>query len=407
LRESLEFIPYGQQDIDDRDISAVVDVLKGDFLTQGPSVDVFEETFGKFVGAKHVVAVSNGTAGLHLAYLAAGIGPGDAVIVPAITFAATANAVLYCGGTPIFADIDPSTLCISSTSISRCIEIARSAGLNTKCIAPVHFAGLPCDMGPIMEIARKENLIVIEDACHAFGAEYHLPGRKAFQRVGSIEDRHMTVFSFHPVKHMTTAEGGVVTTSDTDLGKKLRMLRTHGITKFAPDFLNRDHAFENGLPNPWYNEMQMLGLNYRLCDIQAALGTSQLSRASAFVARRKQIAAIYDDAFKNQTNIIPAPSGPVQSRHSYHLYPLQLNFEKIGLSRRSFMGSLKEMGIGSQVHYLPVPWHPFYEQNPKLWMADSLTNAPSFYQAELSIPMYSKMSDEMVSRVIRGVMSLI
>lgn len=401
-----EFIPYGRQDISDEDISAVVGILKSDYLTQGPAVEHFEKAFGSYLNAGHTVAVSNGTAGLHIAYLAAGIGKGDAVIVPAITFAATSNAVLYCGATPIFADIDPATGEMCVNSVVRCVGLAKSAGLNLKAIAPVHYAGRPCDMASLNEIAQAHKLMIIEDSCHALGAEYRLTSECNFQKVGSSKFASMSVFSFHPVKHITTGEGGAVTTHDPELARRLRMLRSHGITKNAPDFKNSHRAVSNGLQNPWYMEMEELGLNYRLCDIQAALGTSQVKRLPNFISRRREIASQYDKAFSGQAQISPASGDTKFSKHSYHLYPLRINFSALGNSRASFMGSLREKGVGTQVHYIPVPWHPYYESHSKLWLSDKIEGATQFYEEELSIPMYSSMTNGDVTRVIDAVVGL-
>lgn len=400
------FIPYGRQDINDADIAAVVATLKSDYLTQGPAVEKFEEALAEYLGAKHVIAVSNGTAGLHIAYLAAGVSKGDAVIVPAITFAATANAALYCGATPVFADIDLSTGSINPESVERAIKLAKAKGLTPKVLATVHYAGRPCDMQALVEIAKTHGLTIIEDACHAVGAEYRLDPKEKFQKVGSADWTSMAVFSFHPVKHITTGEGGAVTTNDPKIAKNLRLLRSHGITKNAKDYQNQNRAFESGESNPWYHEMQTLGLNYRTCDIQASLGESQLQRVTQMVSRRREIAATYDKAFANLPFITPAAADSESGRHSYHLYPIQVDFKGLKTTRAKFMSALREKGVGSQVHYLPVPWHPYYENNRDLWLSDDLKNAETFYGAEVSIPMYSAMSSNDDSRVIDAITAL-
>jgi perosamine synthetase len=400
-------IPYGRQEITDADIAAVVSTLKSDFLTQGPGVEAFEEALGGYIGAKHTVAVSNGTAGLHIAYLAAGVGLGDAVIVPAVTFAATANAALYCGATPVFADVDPSTGGISPESAERAIGLAKAKGLKPKVMAPVHFAGRPCDMISVVAIAKKYDLIVIEDACHALGAEYRLNSSEEFQRVGSADWTSMAVFSFHPVKHITTGEGGAVTTSDPKLAAKLKALRSHGITKNSTEYQNKSRATEQGLANPWYHEMQSLGLNYRLCDIQASLGQSQISRAIENIRRRREIAKNYDQAFQNLKYLKPAAGDSENARHSYHLYPVQIDYQGLGTTRAKFMNLLRERGVGSQVHYLPVFWHPYYENNGNLWLSDQCPNAEAFYARELSIPMYSSLRAEQQGVVIQMVSDLV
>ncbi|RZJ76995.1 MAG: UDP-4-amino-4,6-dideoxy-N-acetyl-beta-L-altrosamine transaminase [Flavobacterium sp.] len=400
-------IPYGRQEITEADIAAVVSTLKSDFLTQGPAIERFEKGLGEYIGAKHVVAVSNGTAGLHIAYLAANLGKGDAVIVPAITFAATSNAALYCGATPVFADVLADSGCIDPESVERCIILAKSEGLNPKVIAPVHFAGRPCDMQALTAIASRHNLLIIEDACHAYGAEYRNSSFNPMQKVGSAEWTSMSILSFHPVKHITTGEGGAVLTQDGKLAHKLRQLRSHGITKNAADYVNSSRAIEDGMANPWYHEMQILGLNYRMCDIQAALGDSQVQRSKEMIKRRREIAATYDDAFRNHKYLKPAAGDSENGLHSYHLYPVQVDFKALNTTRARFSNSLRELGVGSQVHYLPVPWHPFYEQNQHLWASDKLLNAPKIYEQELSIPMFPSMSNVDVSKVIESILGLI
>lgn len=401
-----EFIPYGRQDISAADIESVIQVLRSAFLTQGPAVEQFEASLGRFLNARNVVAVSNGTTGLHIAYLAAGVGPGDAVIVPAMTFAATSNAVLYCGATPVFADVDLETGLICPDSVRRCLEMAKKAGLKPKVLAPVHYAGRPCDMLPLLKIASEHNLIFVEDACHAFGAEYREVTDGPLRKVGAADFASMAVFSFHPVKHITTGEGGAVTTSDPRLAQKLRLLRTHGITKNHNDFKNESRAREKDDLNPWYHEMVELGFNYRMCDIQAALGTSQVTRGVELVRRRREIADRYTKSFAGLRGIRPAAGDGPGVKHSYHLYPLRVDFASIGLTRAQVMAKLKKSSVGSQVHYIPVPWHPYYENNRNLWLSDQLTNAAKFYQAELSIPMFAAMTDDEVARVIQAVQTL-
>jgi UDP-4-amino-4,6-dideoxy-N-acetyl-beta-L-altrosamine transaminase len=401
-------IPYGRQDIDDADVDAVAKVVRGDFLTQGPTTEAFETSLKDYLGAKQVVSVSNGTAGLHLAFLSAGISKGDAVIVPAITFAATANAVLYCGATPVFADVDPETGNISVESINRCFKIAEKEGLKIKAIAPVHFAGRPCEMRQILEVAAPMKLMVVEDACHALGAEYRLSSDKPFQKVGSADFTSMAVFSFHPVKHITTGEGGAVSTADQKFAEKLKLLRSHGITKSESLFENGKLARdENGLINPWYQEMQDLGFNYRLCDIQAAIGCSQLRRLEHMVSRRRQIAKKYRESLDNISGLSLPPLDSLYSINSYHLFPLRIDFKKRNLSRAKFIMALREAGVGSQVHYLPVPMHPYYQRNRGRWLSDTWPAAENFYENELSVPMFSKMTDNDVDKVASTITRLL
>lgn len=394
------FLSYGRQDINEQDIQAVVNVLKGSFLTQGPAVEAFEHQLASFCKTTNAIAVSNGTAALHLACLALGIGPGDAVIVPAITFAATANAVLYTGGTPIFADIDPGTLCISISSAEEAATLAKKSGLNLKAIFPVHFAGRPIDLTDLKTFSRKHNLAVVEDCCHALGAQYRLSSKDQWHHVGTHED-HIGVFSFHPVKHITTGEGGALTTNNPTVAAKLRALRSHGIVREPEHFTYHEDAYESGFdrPNPWYHEMQVLGFNYRMCDIQAALGTSQLCRAEEFVARRHQIAHLYEESLRPFNSTVRLPSPDSQNiMNSFHLFPIQIDFEQLGMKRIEVMDRLRANGIGTQVHYIPVFRHPFYRQNTQKWLAADCSTAMTFYQRELSLPMYPSMSNHDVQR---------
>ena len=395
------FLPYGVQTISDADIQAVVSVLKSAYLTQGPTVERFETSLKKYFHAEHAVAISNATCGLHIAYLAAGVGPGDAVIVPAITFAATSNAALYCGATPIFADIDPVTACMSPESIERCFELAAKARLKVKVIAPVHLAGKPSNLTRIVEIAKARDVIVIEDACHAVGGEYRLNPSDSFQMIGSGKHTAMAVFSFHPVKHLTTGEGGAVLTNDPRVAEKLRMLRSHGITKDASKLTNKTRAMNGSEVNPWYHEMQILGFNYRLCDIQAALGESQMTRIPEFVKRRRDIAAMYDSQLAGVKNLKTPVGDDALTRHGYHLYQVRIDYAAAGISRASMMNRLKEKNVGSQVHYVPVFWHPYYAEHPNLWLADLTPEAERFYATTLSIPMYPTLTNQDVEHVCK------
>ena len=302
-------IPYGKQWIDDEDIKAVVEVLKSDYLTTGPKIEEFEEKFAAYVGAKYAVAVSNGTAALHAACFAAGIGPGDEVITTPLTFAASANCVLYPGGKPVFADIDPETYNISVE------EIKKKITNKTAAVIPVHFTGQPCDMEEIYEIARENNLIVIEDAAHALGATYK------GEKIGNCRFSDMTVFSFHPVKHITTGEGGMITTNNKELYEKLKLFRTHGITKEPDKYIRKTDE-------SWYHEQQMLGYNYRMTDIQAALGISQLKKSDGFLNRRRDIAEIYNQELA-ELEWIKLPYQKADRESSWHLYVIQVDEEKL------------------------------------------------------------------------------
>jgi perosamine synthetase len=376
MKKRESFLSYGQQWIMDEDIEAVIAVLKSPFLTQGPKIQEFERKVADYVGAKYAVAFSNGTAALHGACFAAGIGEGDEVITTPITFAATSNAVLYCGGKPIFADIDDRTYNIDPK------EIRKHITPNTKAIIPVDFTGQPADMDVIMEIANEHGLIVIEDGAHSLGAEYK--GRK----VGTLA--HMTMFSFHPVKPVTTAEGGVIVTDSEEYYEKLKRFRSHGIIKHN---LSRDEG-------PWYYEMVDLGYNYRMTDLQAALGISQMDKLDHFVERRREIANMYNEAFKTMDSVI-LPMQLEGTQSGWHLYMLQLKLDKLKRSRREIFESLRAENIGVHVHYIPVYWHPYYQ---KLGYRKGICpKAERWYEQALTLPIFPKMTDEDVNDVIEAV----
>jgi UDP-4-amino-4,6-dideoxy-N-acetyl-beta-L-altrosamine transaminase len=374
----IRHIPYATQWIEDDDIQAVAEVLKSDYLTTGPKITEFEQTFAQYVGAKYAVAVSSGTAALHAACFAASIKEGDEVITTPMTFAASANCVLYCGGRPVFADIDPNTYNIGSNAIENCITP------KTKAIIPVHFTGQPCDMDDINRIAKEHDLIVIEDAAHALGATYKS------KRVGAISD--MTCFSFHPVKHITTGEGGIITTDDENLYKKLIQFRSHGIT--------RDREILEHDDGPWYYEQQFLGYNYRMTDIQAALGISQLKKIDRFISRRMEIADRYNKAFSGTESII-TPYQLDETQSAWHLYILQLKLDKLKTSRKEVYTALQQKGIGINVHYIPVYYHPYYKQMG--YKKGLCPNAERLYERIITIPLYPKMSDEDIEYVIDAV----
>lgn len=366
----MKVLSYGHQYIDEEDINAVVAVLRGDWLTQGPSVEAFEKTFGEYIGARHAVAFANGTAALHGAYFAAGIGPGDEVLTSPMTFAATANASLYLGGSVAFADMDPGTLCLDPE------KTAEKITAKTKVIAPVSYAGYPVDLAPFKKLAESSGALLVEDACHALGA------RRGEAMVGTEAD--LTAFSFHPVKHITTGEGGMVTTNSDELADRLKLFRTHGITK--------DPAKMEGAPDgPWYNQMVALGFNYRLSDIHAALGLSQMAKLDRFVSRRREMAAMYDELFESVEGLtIP----PRNEGHSYHLYPLQVPSDHRG----EFFARLKERGIAGMVHYPPVHTHPYYRNNFG-WEKGDFPEAEAFYTRAISLPLFYGLEDDDVRRV--------
>lgn len=366
-----EYIPYGRQCIEDDDIQAVVNVLRSDYLTTGPKIEEFESIVAKYTGTKYAVAVSNGTAALHAACFAAGIGPGDEVITSPITFAASANCVLYCGGKPVFADIDPKTYNIDP------LDTRKKITSRTKAIIPVHLAGQPCDLDEIHKIAREHHLIVIEDGAHALGAEYK------GQKIGGLSD--MTTFSFHPVKPITTGEGGMVMTNDDKLYHKLLLFRSHGIT--------REPSCMETVDGPWYYEQQLLGYNYRITDIQCALGISQMGKLERFIAKRRELAHRYDEALMDCEDII-TPFQLKETKSGWHLYIIQVTNHK----RKCIFEKLQKHGIGVNVHYIPVYRFPYYQKNgyEKVYCE----NAENLYKNMISLPIYARLSKEQQEKVI-------
>lgn len=381
----MEFLSYGKQWIEQDDIDAVVETLKSDYMTQGPKVSEFEEALCRETGAKYAVAVANGTAALHLAVLALELEAGSEGITSPNTFTASSNCMAYCGVRPRFADISPKTYCVTPETLSEKISD------KTRLLIPVHFAGQAADMVGISELAKEKGLRVIEDAAHAIGSTY-----ADGSPVGICKYSDMTIFSFHPVKVLTTAEGGAVTTNDDALYEKLCLLRTHGITK------NPDVMAQN--PGPWYYEMIDLGFNYRITDLQCALGITQLSKLGRFKDRRREIVAAYNEAFA-ETEWLTTPFEREGLSSAFHLYVLLIDFQKIGKSRAEVMAELREKKIGTQVHYIPVHLQPYYQKTYGTRPGD-FPIAEDYYEHCLSIPLYPKMSDEDVSRVISAVKAL-
>lgn len=382
------FLGYGRQNIDEDDINAVVNVLRGDYLTQGPVVERFEAALAERTGARYAVSVSSGTAALHIAGLAADVEPGDVGLTSAITFAASANCIRYAGGTTRFVDIEPQSLGMSISGLQRALDQTPQ----TKVVVPVHFAGLADASAELRAVAG--NRIVIEDAAHSLGGNYAC-GRP----VGCGAYGDMTILSFHPVKAITTGEGGAVLTNDEGFARRLRKLRSHGIERDASRFVGSDGR-ENGGSKPWYYEQQELGFNYRLSDIQAALGLSQLAKLDSFIARRREIAALYDEAFSNLPETALPQSFPEQrARSAHHLYPILFDFKALNLTRGALMNMLREAGIGTQVHYIPVYRLPYYANSSTAESADC-PQAELYYDRCLSLPMHPGMTDEDVEYVI-------
>lgn len=376
-------LSYGRQFIDEEDIQAVTDTLRSDYLTCGPRIEQLEQELCELTGAKYCVAVSNGTAALHIAAMAAGIQEGDEVITTPITFAASANCALYCGARPVFADINPDTYNIDPASIERCITP------KTRAVVAVDFTGQAAELDAILAICKKHRLTLIEDAAHSIGTKYN--GKP----VGSIA--HMTTFSFHPVKTVTAGEGGAVMTNDEALYKKLVLAHTHGITRDRSQMV---HPTDD----PWYNEQVGYGFNYRMTEFQAALLSSQLKKLEAFSRRRKEIVKLYDEAFSKLPQLQIQQEIP-QSDTTRHLYILRLRSEKMSCTRRQFFDALRAEGIYSQVHYLPVYWHSYYE---KLGYPKGLCpNAEKYYSEVMSLPLYYSLTDQDVADVIHAVQKLV
>lgn len=375
-------IPYGRQNITEQDISAVIEVLKSDWLTQGPKIAEFEEAFAQYVGAKYAVAVSNGTAALHLCTLSLGVKPGDKVITTPITFAASANCVRYAGGDVVFADIDPETYLLDIQKVEKLLKDSPKG--TYKGIIPVDFAGRAVDLEAFRKLADEYGCWIIEDACHAPGG-YFMDSQGQKQQCGNSNFADLAIFSFHPVKHIAAGEGGMITTNDEELYHKLRVLRTHGIQQ-RPELRQFDHGV-------WYYEMQELGFNYRLTDFQAALGVSQIKRANEGLKRRKEIAAVYQEAFR-EAPFVKRQSGVVEG-HAYHLYVVE--FEK----RKDLINYLRTKNIIAQVHYIPVHLMPYYQQFG--WKPGDMPHAEAYYSRCLSLPMYPTLTNEEQDYVIHCV----
>ncbi|MFC0271938.1 UDP-4-amino-4,6-dideoxy-N-acetyl-beta-L-altrosamine transaminase [Metabacillus herbersteinensis] len=376
------YLPYGKQSIDEEDIQSVISVLKSDYLTTGPKIVEFENAIANYVDAKFSVAFSSGTAALHAACFACDIGKNDEVITTPMTFAASANCILYQGATPVFADIDPQTYNISP------LEIQKVISNKTKAIIPVDFTGSPAALNEILEIARNENLIVIEDAAHAFGASYN------DQKIGSISD--MTMFSFHPLKHITTGEGGIITTNSRTLYEKLVLFRNHGITR------KKEKLIENH--DPWYYEMQTLGYNYRISDIQSALGISQLKKIDRFVEIRRHYTEMYNEAFKDIKQL-QVPYQDTRGSSSWHLYIIRLNTSQLTVGRKGIFEALKAENIGVNVHYIPIYYHPYYREIG--YEKGLCPIAEKLYEEILTLPLFPSMSELDIKDVIHAVKKVI
>lgn len=371
-------IPYGKQSVDEADIRAVTDVLRSDYLTTGPNIQEFEQAVCHYTGAKYATAISNGTAALHAACFAAGIGAGDEVITTPLTFAASANCVIYCGGTPVFADVDPKTYNLNPEDVRRKIT------KKTKAIIAVHLAGQPCDMDALHVIAKEHHLIVIEDGAHALGSVYK--GKK----VGALSD--MTTFSFHPVKPITTGEGGMIVTDNPGLYKRLCLFRSHGIT--------RDLALMTRNEGPWFYQQLDLGYNYRITDMQCALGISQMKKLEYFIGRRRELAKRYNEAFADCPNIVTPYQLP-ETNSGWHLYIIQVK----NYDRKEIFEKLRAAGIGVNVHYIPVYFHPYYQKHG--YRNVHCPNAEEIYSRMISLPLYPGLTNEAQDFIIAKVKEFI
>lgn len=369
-----KFLPYGKQFIDDEDIDSVVEVLKEDFITQGPRINEFEEKIADYVGAKYAVAFNSGTSALHGAYFALGLGKGDEMITSPNTFVASSNAALYLGAKARFSDVEKET---GNLDVSK---VEENISDNTKLITPVHYSGNPVDMKELSEIAEKHDVKIIEDGAHALGAKY------ANKKVGSLEYSEMAMFSFHPVKHITTGEGGIIVTNDEEYYDKLNLFRSHGITK---------NNLINEADGDWYYEMQDLGFNYRITDIQCALGISQLKKLDDFVKNRRRIAKTYDELFEDNP-YFDVVLEKENNESAYHLYPILLK-DEYKSKKAEIFSRLRANGLGVQVHYIPVYLQPYY-QNLGFKKGECLV-CEDFYQREISIPMFPTLTDEDINFV--------
>jgi UDP-4-amino-4,6-dideoxy-N-acetyl-beta-L-altrosamine transaminase len=379
-------IPYGRQDITQADIDAVVGVLQSDFLTQGPMVPRFEQQVAAHVGASHALAVNSATSALHIACLALGLGPGDRLWTSPVTFVASANCGLYCGAKVDFVDIDPRTYNLCPQALERKLIEAEREGTLPKVVVPVHLCGQPCDMQAIHKLAKRYRFKVIEDASHAIGGKY----QGEFIGRGKYSD--ITVFSFHPVKIITTAEGGMALTNDAELANKMALLRSHGITRDPQQMTHESDG-------PWYYQQIDLGFNYRMTELQAALGVSQMERLDQYIARRHQLAARYNDLLAALP--VTVPWLHPDSYSGLHLYVIRLQLDKISKSHRQVFESLREQGIGVNLHYIPIHTQPYYAQMG--FKPEDFPVAQDYYREAISIPMFQTMSDEQQDQVVAAI----
>ena len=388
-------MPYGRQCIEEDDIQAVVSALRGDFLTTGPFVTRFEEKLASLTGAREAVACSNGTTALYMATRALGLGQGDQVIVPALTFLATASAPHLAGAEIVFADVDPQSGLMRACDLEAALRRAPKA----RAVFPVHYAGQSCDMEAIAAVARAHGLFIVEDAAHALGTAW-VGENGALLPVGCNAHADLTTFSFHPVKTVAMGEGGAVTANDPGLIERLKQARNHGMTRDAQAYVRGDAAFdEMGNANPWYYELVAPGFNFRISDINCALGLSQVSKLDRFVARRRVLTAAYDDVLKPLTPFVQPLKREARSLTAWHLYAVRIDFAAREISRAALMRALAEDGIGTQVHYIPVHRQPYYAAR---YDVAHLPGADAYYAATLSLPLFPAMQDCDIERVAQS-----
>lgn len=396
-------IYYGRQTVEDDDIAAITESVRSGWLTQGFHVETFERAIADYCGAKYTVACCNGTTALHLAYLAVGIGKGDAILTSPNTFAATANASLYAKARPFLSDIDSITYNIDVNKIEKTISDLPSGinpqNINLKAIVPVHFAGLACGMEAISNIAAKNNLAVVEDACHALGAEWQDQSGR-WHKAGDCSCSQAAVFSFHPVKSITTGEGGAVTTNDKDIYERLKLLRSHGITKKSDKFINKDFAFTANEPNLWYYEMHEPGFNYRITDMQCALGINQLKKIDRFMDRRREIASIYNKLLSDYS-YIKLPARIEKTSSANHLYPVQIEFDEIGITRNEWFERMLKRDIALQVHYIPIHLQPYYQKEFGFKEGD-FPVSEAYYKRAASLPIYPLLTDNDIHYIVES-----
>lgn len=385
-------ISYGKQSIDQSDIDAIIEVLEGDWLTQGPYVDKFEDSLKSYLGSKYATCVSNGTAALHLTSIALNWNSEDIILTTPITFLATANAIIYANAIPDFVDIDPLTYTIDPNKLEEKLKFYIKKNKIVKAVIAVDYAGHPSDWESLSYLAKKYEFQLINDNCHALGASY----KKNLKYAVKYAD--VVIQSFHPVKNITTGEGGAILSNDQEFNEKIMKLRTHGMTK-------KNNELDNNIEGPWYYEMHEIGYNYRITDLQCALGINQLKKLDNFINKRRQIAQQYDKYFQ-RNNLIKCPLSSSSVQHAYHLYPLQIKFEEIKISKKELFRKMKELNICLQVHYIPVHFQPFYKKNYGFKKGDYL-EAEKFYSRQVSLPIYPDLSNNEVNHILKSLINII